>query len=60
MCLANPALFLINEIVFAVSTADILVQLSGDEVARNHTTTDRMGRLSKHLIEQRQYVAHAQ
>ncbi|KAG0206680.1 DNA-directed DNA polymerase alpha subunit pol12 [Mortierella sp. GBA30] len=52
-CLPNPAQFTINEMVFAVNTADILMQLSGDEIARNPERTDRMGRLSKYLIEQR-------
>ncbi|KAF9929483.1 hypothetical protein BGZ65_005780, partial [Modicella reniformis] len=48
--------FKINETVFAINTADILMHLSGDEVARNPTRTDRMGRLSKYLVEQRKYV----
>ncbi|KAF9187848.1 DNA polymerase alpha subunit B [Haplosporangium sp. Z 11] len=39
--------------VFAVNTSDILMHLSGDEIARNPTRSDRMGRLSKYLVEQR-------
>ncbi|KAF9918036.1 DNA-directed DNA polymerase alpha subunit pol12 [Lobosporangium transversale] len=52
-CLPNPAQFKINEMVFAVNTSDILMHLSGDEVARSIGQTDRMCRLSKYLIEQR-------
>jgi DNA polymerase alpha subunit B len=56
--LSNPAQFKINEVVFAVNTADIMIHLSGDEVARNPVQTDRMGRLAKYLIEQRKYFTH--
>ncbi|KAK3847764.1 MAG: DNA polymerase alpha/epsilon subunit B-domain-containing protein [Linnemannia gamsii] len=52
-CLPNPAQFTINEMVFAVNTSDILMHLSGDEIARNPKRTDRMGRLSKYIIDQR-------
>ncbi|KAG0071948.1 DNA-directed DNA polymerase alpha subunit pol12 [Linnemannia elongata] len=56
-CLPNPAQFTINEMVFAVNTADILMHLSGDEIARKPDRTDRMSRLSKYIIEQRKYVS---
>ncbi|KAI8354395.1 DNA polymerase alpha/epsilon subunit B-domain-containing protein [Mortierella sp. GBAus27b] len=52
-CLSNPAQFKINEVVFAVNTADIMMHLSGDEVAKDPVQADRMGRLAKYLIEQR-------
>ncbi|KAF9142699.1 DNA-directed DNA polymerase alpha subunit pol12 [Mortierella sp. GBA39] len=52
-CLPNPAQFTINEMVFAVNTADILMHLNGDEIARNPDRTDRMSRLSKYIVEQR-------
>ncbi|KAF9903629.1 DNA-directed DNA polymerase alpha subunit pol12 [Linnemannia zychae] len=52
-CLPNPAQFTINEMVFAVNTADILMHLNGDEIARNPKRNDRMGRLSKYIIDQR-------
>ncbi|KAF9275894.1 DNA-directed DNA polymerase alpha subunit pol12 [Mortierella alpina] len=51
--LSNPAQFTINEVAFAVNTTDILMHLSGDEIARNPERTDRMGRLSKYIIQQR-------
>ncbi|KAF8972848.1 DNA-directed DNA polymerase alpha subunit pol12 [Entomortierella lignicola] len=52
-CLSNPAQFAINEMVFAVNTADILMHLCGEEIARNPARTDRMGHVSKYLIDQR-------
>ncbi|KAI1300662.1 DNA-directed DNA polymerase alpha subunit pol12 [Mortierella claussenii] len=52
-CLPNPAQFKINEMLFAVNTCDILMHLSGDEVARNPERTDRLGRLSNYIVEQR-------
>ncbi|KAF9132277.1 DNA-directed DNA polymerase alpha subunit pol12 [Mortierella sp. 14UC] len=52
-CLPNPAQFTVNEMVFAVNTADILMHLNGDEIARNPERNDRMGRLSKYIIDQR-------
>ncbi|KAF9090803.1 DNA-directed DNA polymerase alpha subunit pol12 [Mortierella sp. AD031] len=52
-CLPNPAQFTINEMVFAVNTADVLMHLSGDEISRNPERTDRLGRLSKYIVEQR-------
>ncbi|KAI8603184.1 DNA polymerase alpha/epsilon subunit B-domain-containing protein [Dissophora ornata] len=52
-CLPNPAQFTIDKMVFAVNTAEVLMHLSGDEVARNPERTDRMGRLAKYLVEQR-------
>ncbi|KAF9111920.1 DNA-directed DNA polymerase alpha subunit pol12, partial [Mortierella sp. AM989] len=52
-CLPNPAQFTINEMVFAINTTDILMNLCGDEIARNPARTDRMGHVSKYLVEQR-------
>ncbi|GJJ78996.1 DNA polymerase alpha subunit B [Entomortierella parvispora] len=52
-CLPNPAQFTINEMVFAVNSTDILTHLSGGDISRNPLRSDRMGRLSKSIIEQR-------
>ncbi|KAK9696353.1 DNA-directed DNA polymerase alpha subunit pol12 [Basidiobolus ranarum] len=51
--LSNPAQFTINEIHFAISSHDILFHLSGDEIGRNPAFKDRMGRLARHVLEQR-------
>lgn len=49
-CLSNPTLFFINEICFSVSNNEILLPLAQQSIAR--TTTDRMTRISSHLLEQ--------
>jgi DNA polymerase alpha subunit B len=50
LLLSNPCTFRLNEIVISISTADILVHLSGNEASR--LTGDRLSRLSRHLIQQ--------
>ncbi|KAF9977680.1 DNA-directed DNA polymerase alpha subunit pol12 [Actinomortierella ambigua] len=52
-CLPNPCQFTINEMVFAVSSTDVLVSLSGEEISRQPTITDRLSRMCHHLLEQR-------
>ncbi|XP_073012947.1 uncharacterized protein [Typha latifolia] len=57
-CLANPALFSSNEIMFGCCTVDILKQLSSEEISRNPPdiqSSDRMGRLAMHLLRQHSY-----
>jgi hypothetical protein len=47
---SNPCTFRLNEIVISVSTADILLHLSGSETSR--LTSDRLSRLARHVLEQ--------
>lgn len=52
----NPMTLSINEMVLAVSSQDVLWELKGDEVfSRPAPTTDMLARLSRYLIEQRNY-----
>ncbi|KAJ1972243.1 DNA-directed DNA polymerase alpha subunit pol12 [Dimargaris xerosporica] len=56
MCLPNPAQFRINEVHFAVSNVDVLFHLGAEEISRATPTArrmDRLGRLTKHLLDQR-------
>ena len=57
--LPNPAQFRINEIVFAVSSMDILFQLGTEEISRPSTNDtiklDRLSKLTKHVLEQRHF-----
>ncbi|KAI8812272.1 DNA polymerase alpha/epsilon subunit B-domain-containing protein [Cladochytrium replicatum] len=56
----NPVQFCINELVFAISTTDILFHLAGEEFARKPTQktpsaaghNDRVARLFRHVLEQ--------
>ncbi|CAZ83810.1 unnamed protein product [Tuber melanosporum] len=52
-CLPNPATFSINEIVFSVSTNDILFHMTSQEISRNPQDTNPTARFSKALIYQR-------
>ncbi|KAI9204070.1 DNA polymerase alpha/epsilon subunit B-domain-containing protein [Polychytrium aggregatum] len=51
----NPVQFSINEITFAISTCDILLHLSSEEVSRvaRGQISDRMSRLFGHVLTQR-------
>ncbi|KAJ3061408.1 DNA-directed DNA polymerase alpha subunit pol12, partial [Quaeritorhiza haematococci] len=63
----NPVQFTVNEVVFAVSTMDVLMHLGGEETARfpmNPVTglgggvtggKDRISRLFRHVLEQRSF-----
>ncbi|KAJ3054656.1 DNA-directed DNA polymerase alpha subunit pol12 [Rhizophlyctis rosea] len=53
----NPVQFTINEIVFAVTSVDILMHLSGEETSRQPKgeKPDRIGRLFRHVLEQRSF-----
>jgi DNA polymerase alpha subunit B len=50
---SNPMTLSINEMVVGISSQDILYELRSEELA--HTSGDLMGRLVRHLIEQRHY-----
>ncbi|CUS09023.1 unnamed protein product, partial [Tuber aestivum] len=52
-CLPNPATFSINEILFSISTNDILFHMTSQETNRNPQDTNPTARISKALICQR-------
>ena len=54
-CLPNPSMFSLNEIVFAVSTADILFHLSREETTRSPAETNPPARLTSHILTQRSF-----
>ena len=47
---SNPCTFRINEIVFSLTTTDVLLHLSGNEASK--LSGDRLGRLARHLVQQ--------
>ncbi|TPX31297.1 hypothetical protein SmJEL517_g05350 [Synchytrium microbalum] len=55
LLLPNPVQLTINEVVVGISTMDVLTHLSADEFARLPPggRPDRVGRLCKHVLEQR-------
>ncbi|KAJ1919106.1 DNA-directed DNA polymerase alpha subunit pol12 [Tieghemiomyces parasiticus] len=53
VCLSNPAHFQLNEVNFTVTNVDVLFQLGAEEIARQPARGDRLGRLAKHILDQR-------
>lgn len=57
----NPAIFAINQVIIALTSSDILFDLSAYEISRQGSsatdglTMDRMSRLCKHLLDQRHF-----
>ena len=54
-CLSNPATFSINELLFAVSTNDILFHLQNEEITRRPPITNRPARIAAHILSQRSF-----
>lgn len=63
-CLPNPCLFNVNEVVFGVTTGDVLRDLGKEEtcvdvrapyetLTAKHKDTDNLGRLCRHVLGQR-------
>lgn len=54
-CLPNPAVFSINEIVFGITNNEVLFNVGQEECSRAPARTDRLGRLTRHILEQRSF-----
>jgi DNA polymerase alpha subunit B len=54
-CVSNPCTFQINEVVFGITSSDVLFHISADETNGNLETGTRMSRIAQHLIQQRSY-----
>ncbi len=53
-CLSNPCTFQINEVVFGMTTTDILHHISSNEI-HDISIESRLLRLSQHLLNQQSY-----
>jgi DNA polymerase alpha subunit B len=53
--MTNPCTFWLNEVVFGVSSQDILGELDREEVTGGPKQQDMLTRLPRHLMEQRHY-----
>lgn len=53
--LPNPCFISLNEVVIAISSQDILFELSREQISGGKTTGDLMTRLPRYLIEQRHF-----
>jgi len=54
-CLPNPCTFRINELVFGVTSTDVLFHMSVEETNANLPTGSRLRRISQHMIQQQSY-----
>lgn len=53
--LPNPSMFSVNETVFGVTSNDVLLSMSSEEIS-NSTDGNRLGRLAGHLIAQQSFA----
>ncbi|KAG8229558.1 hypothetical protein J437_LFUL009032 [Ladona fulva] len=51
----DPCMLDIEGVVIGVTSTDILMHISRDETASNNHSLDRLSRLSRHIIEQRNF-----
>jgi DNA polymerase alpha subunit B len=54
-CLSNPCTFQINELVFGVTSTDVLFHVSAEETNANLHPGSRLRRIAQHLIQQESY-----
>lgn len=54
-CLSNPCTFRVNELVFGVTSTDVLFHLSVEETNAHLPAGSRMRRISQHMIQQQSY-----
>jgi len=54
-CLPNPCTFQVNELVFGVTSTDVLFQMSVDETNANLPTGSRLRHIAQHLVQQQSY-----
>eukprot|EP00536_Pseudo-nitzschia_multiseries_P004184 jgi/Psemu1/318366/estExt_fgenesh1_pm.C_680015 len=54
-CLSNPCTFRVNEMVFGVTSTDVLFHMSVEETNANLPVGSRMRRISQHMIRQQSY-----
>lgn len=54
-CLSNPCTFKINEVVFGVTSNDVLFHVSTEETNANLEPGSRLRRIAQHMLQQRSY-----
>ncbi|KAJ2960153.1 hypothetical protein NQZ79_g4508 [Umbelopsis isabellina] len=55
--LSNPSMIRINEMVIGIGNVDILFNLGLEESARSKEASDRMARLTRHVLQQRSFYS---
>ncbi|KAL3906563.1 MAG: hypothetical protein SGILL_009220, partial [Bacillariaceae sp.] len=54
-CLPNPCTFQINEVVFGVTSTDVLFHMSADETNANLVPGSRLRHIAQHLVQQQSF-----
>ena len=54
-CLSNPCTFKINEVVFGVTSNDVLFHVSSEETNANLEPGSRLRRIAQHMLQQGSY-----
>lgn len=54
-CLSNPCTFKINEVVFGITSTDVLFHMSAEETNSNLEPGSRLRRIAQHMLQQRSY-----
>ena len=54
-CVSDPCTLDIDGVVFGITSTDILFHLGAEEIANNAGPSDRLSRLTKHVITQHSY-----
>lgn len=54
-CLSNPSTFRINEVVFGITSTDVLFHMSTEETNSNLEPGSRLRRIAQHMLQQQSY-----
>jgi DNA polymerase alpha subunit B len=54
-CLSNPCTFQVNEVVFGVTSTDVLFHMSVEEINANLVPGSRLRHIAQHLLQQQSY-----
>ncbi|CAO3692560.1 unnamed protein product [Umbelopsis ramanniana] len=53
--LSNPSMIRVNEMVVGIGNIDILFNLGLEEISRSKEASDRLARLTRHILQQRSF-----
>mmetsp|Transcript_48981 Transcript_48981/g.118616 ORF Transcript_48981/g.118616 Transcript_48981/m.118616 type:complete len:817 (-) Transcript_48981:55-2505(-) len=54
-CMPNPCTFQINEVVFGVTSTDVIFHMSVEETSANLPPGSRVRRIAQHMVQQQSY-----
>jgi DNA polymerase alpha subunit B len=54
-CMPNPCTFQINEVVFGVTSTDVIFHMNAEETSANLPAGSRVRRIAQHMVQQQSY-----